>query len=183
MKRPDGVTVIAIVHFFIGALVMLSACFVLATMPMMVMSEGSGGGRLVGTMAVGITGLMIIVFGLLPVLAGWGLLKLKEWARWLTIILAILMLFGFPVGTAIGGLIIWYLLKPEVAMAFGSGVPVVPQPVAAMTPPIPTVPPTPAPWTPSVTPPPAPNYPPQQSTPPAPNYPPQQGTPPASNER
>ncbi len=179
MKRPDGVTVIAIVHFLLGALVLLGACGWLALMPAVIMSPGSGGGRLVGTMFFAIFALATVIVGVLPFLAGWGLLKLKEWARWLTIILAILMLFGFPVGTAIGGLIIWYLLQPQVAMVFGSGVPVVPQPVAPMTPPIPTVPPTPAPWTP----PPATNYPPQQSTPPAPNYPPQQGTPPASNER
>jgi hypothetical protein len=34
------------------------------------------------------------------------------------IALAILSLFGFPIGTVIGGLTLWYLLKPEVAEQF-----------------------------------------------------------------
>jgi hypothetical protein len=36
------------------------------------------------------------------IIAGWGLSKRKSWARLLTIILAILSLPQFPIGTAIG---------------------------------------------------------------------------------
>lgn len=45
------------------------------------------------------------LFGILAIpsiLAGWGLSQRKSWARILTIILAILSLPSFPVGTAIG---------------------------------------------------------------------------------
>ena len=52
------------------------------------------------------------------VAAGWALLKMQEWGRWLAIALAVLSLPGFPVGTAIGGLSLWYLLQPEVKDAF-----------------------------------------------------------------
>jgi uncharacterized Tic20 family protein len=43
---------------------------------------------------------------------------MKGWARWLAIVLAALGLLAFPVGTVIGALIIWYLLKDEVRQAF-----------------------------------------------------------------
>jgi hypothetical protein len=45
------------------------------------------------------------LFGLMAIpsiIAGWGLSKHKSWARMLTIILAVLSLPQFPVGTAIG---------------------------------------------------------------------------------
>ncbi len=172
MKRPDGVTIISIVNFFVGALALLGVCFWLALVPAVIASDGSGDGRLVGSMFMVIFALGTLLVGVLPIVAGWGLLKLKEWARWLTIVFAIFLLFGFPVGTAIGALIIWYLLKPEVAMAFGSGMPVVPQPMGLAASPVATVPPSPAPWSGPAAQPPAPNYPPQ-SAPSAPNYPPQ----------
>jgi len=43
---------------------------------------------------------------------------MKGWARWLAFILAIFSLFLFPIGTVIGALIIWYLLKDDVREAF-----------------------------------------------------------------
>ena len=59
-----------------------------------------------------------VAFGIALVLAGWGLLQLRSWARWLAFILAIFSLFAFPIGTIIGALIIWYLLKDDVRDAF-----------------------------------------------------------------
>ncbi len=59
--------------------------------------------------------------GILSVLAGWGLLNLKEWARWLALVLAVFTLFAFPIGTIIGVLIIWYLLQDEAKDAFLTG--------------------------------------------------------------
>jgi len=40
-----------------------------------------------------------------------GLLNQKKWTRITTIILGILMLFGFPVGTAVGILLIYGTTK------------------------------------------------------------------------
>jgi uncharacterized protein YqgC (DUF456 family) len=60
----------------------------------------------------------LVVIGIALVIAGWGLLSMKQWARWLAFILAIISLFGFPIGTVIGALIIWYLLKEDVKQAF-----------------------------------------------------------------
>jgi hypothetical protein len=53
-------------------------------------------------------------------LVGWGLWNLRPWARMAAIVLAILQLFAFPIGTVFGALIIWYLWKdPDALGAFG----------------------------------------------------------------
>ena len=53
--------------------------------------------------------------------SGIGILKAKSWGRMLTIVVAVLSLFWFPVGTAIGILVIIYLAKPEIGEYFEGG--------------------------------------------------------------
>jgi hypothetical protein len=60
------------------------------------------------------------------ILAGWGLLKLKPWARILTIVLSALNLINFPIGTAIGGYGLWVMLNQETEQLFRG----MPQPAA-----------------------------------------------------
>ncbi len=52
--------------------------------------------------------------------AGIGLLKRKEWARILTLILSCLAVFNFPVGTAIAVYAFWVLLNNETAPLFAT---------------------------------------------------------------
>ncbi len=63
---------------------------------------------------------MIIAFivSLPGILAGIGLFKRKEWARILTLIISVLNLFSFPIGTGIGVYSIWALVQPENVAAF-----------------------------------------------------------------
>jgi hypothetical protein len=46
-------------------------------------------------------------------LAGWGLLKRKNWGRVLALIVGILNLFNFPLGTALGAYTLFVLLQSE----------------------------------------------------------------------
>lgn len=69
-----------------------------------------------GLMAGGIIGLISIFFGLLSLpalLGGWGLLNYKPWARIVVIVLSVLNLLNFPIGTVIGGYSLWVLLNDE----------------------------------------------------------------------
>jgi len=61
---------------------------------------------------------VIIVLGIPGIIAGVGLLKRKEWARILTLILSVIDLINFPVGTAVGAYSIWALVQPEVVGHF-----------------------------------------------------------------
>jgi hypothetical protein len=57
---------------------------------------------------------MFLVFAVPGILAGIGLLTGKPWARILAIVMAALALTNVPVGTAIGGYVLWVLLStPE----------------------------------------------------------------------
>ena len=139
MGRPVGVTILAILNFIgaafclLGGIVMILGGGFIATM----MSQQSAGvsGILAGLGAA--AGVFIIICGGLAAAVGFGLWKLKGWARVVSIVLygisAALQLLGllgslahfnaFAViwsvfWVAIDALIIWYLLKPEVKAAF-----------------------------------------------------------------
>jgi hypothetical protein len=65
-----------------------------------------------------ILAIVFIVISIPGILAGMGLYKRKEWARILTLILSIIEIFSFPIGTAIGIYSIWALIQPETINEF-----------------------------------------------------------------
>jgi uncharacterized membrane protein (DUF2068 family) len=102
----------------------------------MMSQQGAGGAGILAGLGAA-AGVFIIIMGGVAALMGFGLWKLKEWARIVSIVLAgigaALQLLGL-LGTlahfnvlaviwgifwlAIDALIIWYLIKPEVKAAF-----------------------------------------------------------------
>jgi hypothetical protein len=76
----------------------------------------------VGATVLGLTGAAAAVFfGLLSLpslIAGWGLLKPRRWARILGIIVAALSLMHFPWGTAFGIYALWVLLSKQTEPLF-----------------------------------------------------------------
>lgn len=61
---------------------------------------------------------MFLLFGVPILLAGWGLLTRKSWARVLAMVLAILGLFLFPIGTIVGIYILWVLTSEPAGAYF-----------------------------------------------------------------
>ena len=118
-RRADYVTLIAIYQFVSGALWLIGALaiVVLAALPVVLaVDEPLGLGV---TLAVLCFGMIVSgAFGIARLVVGFGLLKLSPWARWAAVVLAILGLGGFPTGTAIGVLILIYLLGDEGRAAF-----------------------------------------------------------------
>jgi hypothetical protein len=68
-----------------------------------------------------VIGSLIFVLSVPSIIAGIGLLKYKSWARILAIILGVLNLFAFPIGTALGIYTLWALLNKETTALFESG--------------------------------------------------------------
>ena len=106
---------------------MLALCLI-ATVPLMMagfvpVSGDEGGWIAVGTMAllslIGAGFLLLITIANFVV--GWGLWNRREWARVSAIALAFFRLFNVPLGTIIGGLIIWHLLRSETTAEFAVG--------------------------------------------------------------
>lgn len=58
-------------------------------------------------------GFFLLILSIPGIIGGVGLLKHKNWARILVIILSVLDLINFPIGTAIGVYSIWALAQPE----------------------------------------------------------------------
>jgi hypothetical protein len=142
MGRPVGVTILAILNFIgaafclLGGIGMILGGGVIATM-LSQQGQGSAGaaGILAGLGAA--AGVFIIIIGGVSALVGFGLWKLKGWARIVSIVLfvisAAMQLLGL-LGTlahfnlfavvwslfwvAVDAFVIWYLLKPEVKAAF-----------------------------------------------------------------
>ncbi len=61
---------------------------------------------------------IVTIFSIPGIIAGIGLFKRKEWARILTLVLSVLHLLSFPLGTAVGVYSIWALVQPENVEAF-----------------------------------------------------------------
>src|SRR5947208_7664420 len=143
MNRPVGVTILAILCFIgtvlcvIGGIGVMAGGGFIANLINQSAGQGSAGaaGLLAGLGAA--VGVIILIFGAVYALVGWGLWKLKEWARIVTIVLvaigALFQVLGvlrrlphFNIASllwssrwlAIDALIIWYLLQLEIKAAF-----------------------------------------------------------------
>jgi len=69
----------------------------------------------------GFLAVLILIFSVPGLLAGWGLLQYQEWARILTIVLSVLNLLAFPIGTALGVYSLWTLLNQQTIPLFRRG--------------------------------------------------------------
>ena len=63
-------------------------------------------------------GALVVLISIPGIVAGIGLLSFKSWARVLAIILSVLNLPGFPIGTMIGIYSLWALLDSESSLLF-----------------------------------------------------------------
>lgn len=142
MGRPVGVTILAILNFIGAAFCLLAGIGMIlggGVIATMLSQQGAGASGILAGLGAA-AGVFMIIIGGAGALVGFGLWKLKEWARIVSIVLAgisaalqLLGLLGslahfnvFAViwsvfWVAIDGLIIWYLLKPEVKAAFQRG--------------------------------------------------------------
>jgi len=135
--RPVGVTVLAVLHF-VGAIVMAFVAILLFLGTSMAASSPSGATILLGLGVFGIV--LVLLFAVLGALLGWGLWNLKNWARLVVLIISALgvvatlmnlvftgielaFVAGYLIRLAYYALVIWYLLRPHVKLAFGAARP------------------------------------------------------------
>jgi hypothetical protein len=125
----DHVKILGVVNIVCGCLGVLAAMAIAAIFAF--------GGTMAGVasqndpdaiIAVGVLGaigtavfFLILVLSVPSIVAGWGLLQFKPWARILTIVLSALNLMNVPIGTAIGVYGLWVLLNQETERMFSAG--------------------------------------------------------------
>jgi hypothetical protein len=124
--RSDGLTVLSLYHFFAGLMSLLAMCGILtipATMGIASIASAQNDPNAAAiTGIIGLFGLicscLFVLLVVANVVVGWGLWTLRPWARTAALVLAVVSLFNFPVGTGIGALSIWYLLRDDVKAEF-----------------------------------------------------------------
>ena len=121
MTHPDGMTVIAVYFLVTGALSLLGAVLGLTfgVQHLGLLDRTCSMVRLF-SLPFALAALVSsgLLYGIVALAVGWGLLQLHSWARWFAIVLAALTLLNFPIGTVIAALIIGYLLQRKVAALF-----------------------------------------------------------------
>ena len=144
MRRPTGVTIIAILNIIggiimlIGGVALVAAGSILPSIPMTTGELSGVPAWLVGTGAIAI-GIIVLVLGILSFIVAYGLLKGAGWAWSLTVILSIVSIvlnaisvatgnFGGIISIIISAIILYYLYRPHVKSFFGKGKPATAQP-------------------------------------------------------
>jgi uncharacterized membrane protein (DUF2068 family) len=143
MQRPLGVTVLAVLNFLGAVLaVLVGLAFILGmgALGSMIGQRAKEGGAAGFAVLAGfgvVFGVMMFAGAAISAFIGWGLWNLKNWARIVTMVFAViglafnaLSLLGSMlhfhiialvvvlVPVAINGLILWYLNQPHVKQAF-----------------------------------------------------------------
>ena len=114
------VQAVAWLHIGLGLLGILGAVVIFLTI--------AGGGLLSGELeAIAVTGTIatvvatfIFLISVPGIIAGWGLLKYRPWARLLTLVVAVFELLNVPFGTLLGVYSFWVLLNERTKPLFSS---------------------------------------------------------------
>ena len=128
------VKIVAVLNIVLGGLGILIALLVLLFFGGLAgiansddTSPDSAGGAAVLGLIGGIAFFAIALLSVPTVIAGAGLLKFREWARILVIVMSVLHLLNIPLGTALGVYGLWTLLNDNTRALFkekGLGTPV-----------------------------------------------------------
>lgn len=78
-------------------------------------ADASGEDGAVAAALLHLTGRTVTIGGALlagpSLICGWGVLRHRRWARWLAILLASIALVYVPIGTVVGGYVLWVMLS------------------------------------------------------------------------
>ncbi len=117
------VTIVGAIQIGYAAWLILAAILVFMLMlgiGLFMVAEDDTAAAVLTTVGCLVPGLLV-AFTVPGIIGGIGVLKLKPWARYMVLVLAVLDLFSFPIGTAIGVYTIWVLMQDETVQLFASG--------------------------------------------------------------
>lgn len=120
------VKVLAVLQIAIGALGIVLAVLAMAIAGGLAGLAGASGepGAEVAAPLIGLFGVVImtvlLALSIPAIIVGAGLLKFRPWARIFGIILSILLLIHFPLGTLVGVYGLWVLLTGETEKLFAA---------------------------------------------------------------
>ncbi len=112
------INIVGILHIVFGALGILAAFFIYAVLHLVGDFSNDCDANFVLSLIANVLVVVLIIFSIPGILGGAGLLKRKQWARILVLIISVLDLLNFPFGTILGVYSIWVLVQPEVVAEF-----------------------------------------------------------------
>jgi hypothetical protein len=112
------VSILGWLYIAVNALFLLLAVFALGMLPFIGAVADDPDATVVFSILGTAFGVLMVVLGLPGLVAGYGLLKRKPWARILAVVLGILGLVNFPIGTAIGVYTLLVLLQQSATEYF-----------------------------------------------------------------
>ncbi|HEU5074563.1 MAG TPA: hypothetical protein VFU02_10325 [Polyangiaceae bacterium] len=122
------VKVLAVLYLVLSALGVLGALLMMMIFGVAASSVGMSGDPdaaaalpIIGLVGTGFV-IFLLVVSVPGLVLGWGLLKLKPWARILGIVLCAINLINVPLGTILGVYGLWVLLNAETERLFSSPV-------------------------------------------------------------
>jgi hypothetical protein len=112
------VTAVGVIFIACGAMGILIGLFLFWLLAGIGLASGEKEAMGVMTIIATALGGLLVVTSIPEIIAGIGLLKQKEWARILALILSALSLLEIPIGTIIGIYGFWVLLNQETVRLF-----------------------------------------------------------------
>jgi hypothetical protein len=116
----NHIRIVGILHIVFASLVILVGMGLLALFgglaALVTIKEGTSDAMIGATVLGGIGMFLFVLMAVLSVpglIAGIGLLRMRPWARILTIVVSALELLSFPFGTALGVYGLWVMVQPE----------------------------------------------------------------------
>jgi len=112
------VNIVGILYIVLSVLGLLSAFILYFALRLIgTFSEDDEANLVLSTIANIVT-IVFITLSIPGLIGGIGLIRRKNWARILILIVSILNLFNFPFGTVLGIYAIWALVQPEIITCF-----------------------------------------------------------------
>lgn len=119
-QPPRGVKTSAYIFFAYAGLLVLVLCYFIFTFSAAAIGASGGDTEGIAAVVIGpaIGGCVALLFLALYAGTGYGLLKVQKWARVAAIVLSVLALCSFPIGTAMGGYVLYLMFREENKQAF-----------------------------------------------------------------
>lgn len=112
------VTVVGILHIGLGIIGALAGVFLFILFGLLNTFVHDYEAQFIFPLLAAFLGGGLVVASSLGIIGGIGVLKYKEWARILVLVVSAIGLFNIPIGTAVGAYSIWALVQPETTRLF-----------------------------------------------------------------
>jgi hypothetical protein len=121
---PQGVKISSYIFYAFAVFAVLGLC-ASAVSNGLTLANASGNDEVMTSagISLGVGACISIIFAALYGFVGYSLARLQSWARIAAIILSVLALCAFPIGTIMGGIVLYFLFQPESQAAFAAARP------------------------------------------------------------